>query len=131
VILNSVQALRSVFLRPETEAASFVENTSERITRIWDAIQSNLPATILQSNFVLPYERFFGNFDQKVPQSLYATVAALNSHIAENARSRGSVLLCDVESIASWLGRQQWFEDRFWDSAKNLCALDCQPPRRR
>jgi FkbH-like protein len=125
VLLNSVQALRAVFLRPETDPASFVDITSDRIMRIWDAIHANIPATILQSNFVLPYERFFGNFDQKVPQSLYATVTTLNSRIAENSRSRGSVLLCDVESVASWLGRQQWFEDRFWDSAKFLCALDC------
>jgi FkbH-like protein len=127
VLLNSVQALRSTFLRPGTDTATFVDATSHRITRIWDAIQANIPATILQSNFVLSYERFFGNFDQKVPQSLYATVAALNFRIAENSRTRGSVLLCDVESVASWLGRRQWFEDRFWDSAKYFCALDCLP----
>jgi len=127
VVLNCVQALRAAFLRPETDAASFVDATSKRIARIWEAIQTTTPATIIQSNFVLPYERFFGNFDQKIPQSLYATVAALNSRIAENSRSRGSVLLCDVESVASWLGRRQWFEDRFWDSAKYFCALDCLP----
>jgi len=127
VLLNCVQALRADFLRPKTNAASYVHTTSERIARIWAAIQANIPATIIQSNFVLPYERFFGNFDQKIPQSLYATVAALNSRIAENSRSRGSVLLCDVESVASWLGRRQWFEDRFWDSAKYFCALDCLP----
>jgi FkbH-like protein len=127
VVLNCVQALRAVFLRPETDAASFVDATSKRIARIWEAIQTNIPATIIQSNFVLPYERFFGNFDQKVPESLSATVAAVNSRIAQEARSRGSVLLCDVESVASWLGRQQWFEDRFWDSAKYFCAVDCLP----
>src|SRR5882724_5797509 len=127
VLLNCVQALRAGFLRPETDAALFVDATSERVARIWAAIQSNIPATIIQCNFVLPYERFFGNFDQKIPQSLYATVAALNSRIGENSRSRGSVLLCDVESVASWLGRRQWFEDRFWDSAKYFCALDCLP----
>jgi len=127
MVLNCVQALRAVFLRPETDAVSFVDATSKRIARIWEAIQTNIPATIIQSNFVLPYERFFGNFDQKVPESLSATVAAVNSRIAQEARSRGSVLLCDVESVASWLGRQQWFEDRFWDSAKYFCALDCLP----
>src|SRR5258708_33863422 len=89
VLLNCVQALRADFLRPETNPAAFVDTTSERIARIWAAIQANIPATLIQSNFVLPYERFFGNFDQKVPQSLYATVAALNSRIAENSRSRG------------------------------------------
>src|SRR3982074_1740983 len=86
VLLNCVQALRADFLRPETNAAGFVDTTSERIANIWAGIQANIPATIIQSNFVLPYERFFGNFDQKIPQSLYATVAALNSRIAENSR---------------------------------------------
>jgi FkbH-like protein len=127
VVLNCVQALRAVYLRPETDAASFVEATSKRIARIWDAIQGNMPATIIQGNLVLPYERLFGNFDQKVPESLYATAVAVNSRVVQEARSRGSVLLCDVESVASWLGRQQWFEDRFWDSAKYFCALDCLP----
>src|SRR5450432_889783 len=127
VLLNSAQALRADFLRPGTNTAAYVDSASQRIVRIWEALQSNIPATLIQCNLVLPYERFFGNFDQKMPESLYATVAALNSRIAESARSRGSVLLCDVESIASWLGRRQWFEDRFWDSAKYFCALDCLP----
>ena len=127
VLLNSVQALRAEFLRPETNPASFASATSDRIVRIWEAIQVNLPATVIQSNFVLPYEKFFGNFDQKVPESLYATVATLNLRIAESARSRNSVLLLDVENTASWLGRRHWFEDRFWDSAKYFCALECLP----
>ena len=127
VVLNCVQALRASFLQPGTDTATFVETTSRRITRIWDAIQSIIPATIIQSNFVLPYERIFGNFDLKTPQSWYATVAALNAHVAENAHPLGGVLLCDTESVASWLGRQHWFEERFWDSAKYFCALDCLP----
>ena len=127
VVLNCVQALRASFLQPGTDTATFVETTSRRITRIWDAIQSIIPATIIQSNFVLPYERIFGNFDLKTPQSWYATVAALNTQVADNARPLGGVLLCDTESVASWLGRQHWFEERFWDSAKYFCALDCLP----
>jgi FkbH-like protein len=127
VILNAVQALRAAFLRPDADPATFLQATAGRILRIWDAIHANLPATVLQSNFVLPYERFFGNFDQKVPESLYGTVATLNARIAESARTRGSVLLCDIESVASWQGRRLWFEDRFWDSAKYFCALDCLP----
>ena len=127
VLLPCVQALRANFLRPQANASAVLDETLNRMTRVWDAIHSTLPATLIQSNFVLPYERFFGNFDQKVPASFYATVAALNSRIAENARQRGSVLINDVESVASWLGRRQWFEDRFWDSAKYFCSLECLP----
>ncbi len=127
VILNSVQALRANFLRSETAPQTFVEETLSRTTRIWDAIHGALPATILQSNFVMPYERFFGNFDLSVPESLYATVGRLNAQVAVATRTRQSVLLNDMEGVASWLGRRVWFEDRFWDSAKYFCALECLP----
>jgi FkbH-like protein len=127
VLLNCVQALRANFLRPQTDVASFGTHTADRMKAVWDAVQANVPATLIQSNFVLPYERFFGNFDQKTPESFYAVVSALNARIAENARQRGSVLINDVESVASWLGRRYWFEDRFWDSAKYFCALECLP----
>jgi FkbH-like protein len=127
VLLNCVQALRASFLRPQTDTALFVTHTADRMKAVWDAVQANVPATLIQSNFVLPYERFFGNFDQKTAESFYAVVGALNARIAENARQRGSVLINDVESVASWLGRRYWFEERFWDSAKYFCALECLP----
>ena len=127
VILNSVQALRAIFLRRPADSVSFVEETAARATKLWDAIHANLPATLIQSTFVLPYERFFGNFDLKATESFYATVGELNRRIAEAARSRGSVLINDVESVASWLGRRFWFEERFWDSAKYFCALESLP----
>ncbi len=127
ILLNCVQGLRAGFLRPQVDTSTFAEQAADRMKSIWETIQSNIPATVIQSNFVLPYERFFGNFDHKVPESFYATVAALNSRITQNARKYGSVLINDVESVASWLGRRYWFEDRFWDSAKYFCALECLP----
>jgi len=127
VILNSVQALRANFARRPRDAAAFVDETATKIVRIWDTIQSRSSAIVIQSNFVLPYERCFGNFDQKVPQSFYSVVLALNSRIADAARERGSVLINDVESIASWVGRSRWFDDRFWDSAKLFCSTENLP----
>jgi len=127
VVLNSVQALRANFLKRPGNSVSFAEETIARMTKIWDVIHSRLTATLIQSNFVLPYERFFGNFDHKTPESFYATVGAINAKLMEASRSRGSVLVNDVESVASWLGRRFWFEERFWDSAKYFCALECLP----
>jgi FkbH-like protein len=126
-ILNSVQALRANFARRSRDAAAFVDQTAAKIVGIWDAIQSRSSAVVIQSNFVLPYERYFGNFDQKVPASFYSVVSALNSRIADAARERGSVLINDVESIASWVGRSRWFDDRFWDSAKLFCSTENLP----
>ena len=127
IVLNAVQALRTNFLRCPDDATEFARQTAEKMVRVWETIQSHCTATVIQSNFVLPYERFFGNFDHKVPQSFYATVLALNAQIAENARRRSGVLINDVEGIASWIGRRNWFDDRFWDMAKSFCTLDCLP----
>jgi len=127
VILNAVQALRARFERRDRDAGSFFEAEVQRIKGVWDAIQSRSKATLIQSNFVMPYERHFGNFDQKVPDSFSSGVASLNHQIKALAQERPGVLIVDVDSIASWVGRRQWFDDRFWDLAKSLCAPENLP----
>jgi|SRR5579863_5132827 FkbH-like protein len=127
VLLNSVQALRAKFARRTGDASTFFEEQARTIVGIWDAVKTHSTATLVQSNFVLPYERYFGNFDQKVPGSFPSVVARLNAHIGQEARSRSSVLINDVESVASWVGRRQWFDDRFWDLAKSFCAVENLP----
>jgi FkbH-like protein len=124
VILNAVQALRSNYAHRQGDASAFVTETADRMVRVWDTLRLHSAATIIQSNFALPYERFFGNFDQKVPESFYSVVLTLNAHLAETARERRGVLINDVEAVASWVGRQHWFDDRWWDLAKYPCAVD-------
>jgi FkbH-like protein len=127
LILNSVRALRAAFSRRTTEGLAFVDEIAAKINGIWTVIQSHTAASILQSTFVLPYERHFGNFDQKVVGSFYAFVSALNARIAAMAREDGSVLINDVDFVASWVGRENWFDDRLWDMAKLPCAIEQLP----
>jgi predicted enzyme involved in methoxymalonyl-ACP biosynthesis len=103
VLLNSVQALRGRFAKRAGDASAFLEQEAAGIVRIWDALQSHSKATLIQSNFVMPYERYFGNFDQKVPASFSSVVSSLNAHIAQQARSRAGVLVNDVATgSAPW-----------------------------
>jgi len=127
VILNSVQALRASFGKRAVDAVAFSEEKASSIAKIWDAIQRHSTATIVQSNFVLPYERYFGNFDQKVAGAFSSVVGSINRAIAEQARGRSGVLINDEEAVASWEGRRQWFDDRLWDMAKAFCGLDAMP----
>jgi FkbH-like protein len=127
VVLNCIQALRAGFAKRKTDAAAFAEEQSKSISAVWDAIQGHLPATILQSNFVLPYERHFGNFDHKVVGAFHTVTVSLNTFIDREARLRPNVLVNDVEAVASWIGRRYWFDDRLWDLAKAFCALENLP----
>jgi len=127
VLLHSTQALRAAFSKRSGSAALFLEEKSQELLGVWDALRVHSKATILQSTFVTPVERFWGNLDRSLPESLLCVVAALNSRLAEQARSRSGVLINDVETLASWIGRKQWFDDRFWDLAKSFCALEHMP----
>ena len=120
-IANCTQALRARYYQHG------IEPELERIERIWDALGKHAGCRIVQCNFALPYERPFGQFDLKAGNSVYSAARTLNSRIAERAAQKANVLLCDVESIASYVGRRDWFDDRLWDMSKTFCNLEHLP----
>jgi FkbH-like protein len=127
VILNAVQALRSRFGRRSGDTESFVKENLDTVTGVWDVLRSHCSAPVIQSNFAMPYERTFGNYDLKMSQSFYAAVARLNVEIASASQQRAQVLINDIDALASWIGRRVWFDDRLWDLSKYLCAVDHLP----
>jgi len=127
LLLNCLQSLRAAYYRRPRTGEEFLAATKQRLSATWDAIQANSSALLVQFNFVLPFERHFGNYDHKVPGSLYTVTAELNRFIATQAQSRTNFLVCDVEALASWMGRKHWFDERLWDLAKSFCALENVP----
>lgn len=127
LVLNATQALRAAFTRRRGSTAEFLADSLSRVMRVWDAIQANCRAVVMQSTFALPAERFFGNFDLKVPDSFSSITHELNAGIVNAARARNGVLLHDVEYVASWVGRNRFFDDRFWDMWKSFCSLEVLP----
>jgi FkbH-like protein len=126
VLLNSTQALRPVFFGAGA-GSDLVGDVEARIVRVWDAIRGRTAALIIQSNYVMPYERLFGNYDRKQTGSWYDSVSEINRRIVLAARERNNVLVNDVDAIASWYGRRSWFDERFWDLAKSFCAVEHLP----
>jgi FkbH-like protein len=126
-LLNSTQALRVQYYGRTESASEFLQQIVAQLERIWSAIQARSTALILQSNYVLPLERLFGNFDQKVADSLYSVTAAVNVQIVERARTHAGVFVNDIEAVASWVGRRTWFDERLWFLAKTFCAVDHLP----
>lgn len=127
VILNAVQSLRDKFYDRKTGAEVFLQQAKQRLTGVWDAVKKHSTARILQSNYVLPVESTFGNYDLKVPFSLRSVVEELNHFLVLESRSRSHVLVSDVEALASWAGRSAWFDERLWTVGKSFCALDQLP----
>jgi FkbH-like protein len=125
VLANCSQALRGRYY--QHSGPGFADAAAESAFRIWDAIKSHCPARIIQCNYVPPLERQFGHYDLKVAHSLYSSVIALNQAIAAGAKTRGNVLICDVDSIASNVGRNHWYDERLWCLTKAFCNLEYLP----
>jgi FkbH-like protein len=126
VLINSTQSLRASFSRLSADS-EMVDEAEKRIAGVWAAIRSNMDALIIQSTYAMPYERLFGNYDLKHKESWSNFVAEINRRIVVRAREFNNVLLNDVDGLASWVGRRTWFDERFWDLSKSLCAIEYLP----
>ena len=124
LILQATQALRVAFHQRSGSVKDFVQSTVEQTLQIWNALKSRTSAAIIQSTYVLPYERLFGNFDGIAGESLSDAVRQINAQLTRAASLHPGVLINDLDALASWVGRKTWFDDRFWDSSKSFCALD-------
>lgn len=128
LVANSIQAFRHNWYRARENSLDFARAAANRIQSIWAAVRAHSTASIIQFNLAAPYERLFGNYDWRASEwSLAAAAAEWNRQIAEAARSNSNVLLCDIDVIASWVGRSRWFDERLWNMAKTFCAPEVMP----
>jgi FkbH-like protein len=127
VILPSQNALRLRYYERAGDRAAMPAEVAGLSSNLWQTLKARTDALVIQGNYVLPYERTFGHFEQKVPDSLHALTAATNLRLAELARGQDHVMIADVEGIASDVGRRNFGDERLWVVAKSFCALEHLP----
>ena len=125
-ILNAAEHLKKRFYETD-DRAGFSESIVARVINLWKVLKQNSKATIIQSNYVVPVERIFGNYEAKVAASLGSVVNDINHALAEESRQASNVLLCDVDYIAAAVGRPAWLDERLWCLGKAPCALKYLP----
>ena len=125
-ILTAAHKLKSK-LYTTTDRSSFAESAVQRMTDLWTALKQNCGATIIQSNYVVPSERAFGNYEVKMEHSVGAIFADINHRLASESRAHKNVLMCDVDFLAAEIGRANWVDERLWSMAKTFCKPDHLP----
>ena len=126
VILLSSEKLKA-HLYASGDRRSFADETVGRLENLWSAFRAQSQATIIQSTFVLPSERAFGNYELKVADSVGSIFTEINYRLSVKAREAKNVLLNDVDFIAASVGRTEWFDARMWNMAKTPCRLEHLP----
>jgi FkbH-like protein len=126
VILLSSEKLKAR-LYASGDRRTFADETVGRLENLWGAFRAHSQATIVQSTFVLPSERAFGNYELKVAHSVGSIFSEINYRLAVKARDAKNVLLNDVDFLAASVGRTQWLDARMWNMAKTPCRLEHVP----
>lgn len=94
----------------EEEIEKKIDNQLKYFESIWSNIEKNLPgAYILQSNIVLPLESALGNLEANYSFSSRSYLNRINLELINNKGK--SVTLVDIESLASYIGKKQWFDE--------------------
>jgi FkbH-like protein len=128
LILECCQALRGHYYGSKAGTAALLDEKSGRARERWDKVKDKCPnSVILQSNWVLPFERPFGNYGRKVPGTFLGVVESLNRQLIEASNARRDVFIVDFDSIASYVGKKAWFDERLWALYKYPCALEYFP----
>jgi FkbH-like protein len=126
VILVNSEKLKSRFYE-SGDRAGFADATIDRLENLWTTFRQHSKATVIQSNYVLPSERAFGNYEIKVADSMGSVFAEINYRLGVKTREAKNVLLCDIDFLAASVGRGQWFDARLWNLAKCPCRTDYLP----
>lgn len=112
IILSDYRSIKNLpeVLADEKTVDEWVDSYANKIASLWDKIEMKLPGChILQSNYVLPFERELGNLETNYYFSKQNVFKLLNIELIKNRRSY--VTIVDVEYLASYIGREKWYDE--------------------
>jgi len=96
----------------EQEFRKHVEAEIGRYRQIWESIERNLSAQIIQNNFELPPFAVLGNLDAVSLGGTSRFFLALNAEFAAAAARNPRLLVQDIHGISARIGLSRWFD---WD----------------
>lgn len=101
--------------RPPVDASaadlqSCVEAELCRYQQVWQSIEKNLPAQIIQNNFELPPYAILGNLDPVSAGGASRFFFELNSAFARSAEADPRLILHDLAGISARIGLNHWFD---------------------
>jgi FkbH-like protein len=111
-------------LSPEEDVTAELE----RWTSLWTLAAEHSLAGIVQTTFALPPEDAFGHLAGKLAGSRYRMIQSLNARLGDHAAAcTHPVFLLDCDRLSALIGKERWFDPRFWHLSKNAVAPDCLP----
>ena len=94
-------------LEAEAEVENRVRREMARFTSLWEKIQTDLGALIIQNNFDLPHLRPLGNLEASESFGRVNFILRLNAEFARYARTHSRFLINDIHYLSAQVGQRQ------------------------
>jgi len=102
-----------------------VENEVARWTQLWKTVQDRCGARVIQHNFAIDTDLPMGHLGSRLPGSRYMMVQRLNQRLGDAAGANVSIV--DCERLAGTIGKNRWFDPKYWHLSKQAVSLDALP----
>lgn len=107
------------------DAAAEVDAEVERWTTLWSLLRERLSCLVMQHAFAVNDLAPFGHLAARLPGARSTMVQRLNLALCDAAG--GAVALVDCERLAGLVGKEVWFDPRYWNSSKLAVGLAALP----
>jgi FkbH-like protein len=99
-----------------------VQDSVDRFVSLWDFLQQNSSAYIVQNNADIVTERIFGNYEGTVSWGRSNLLRRFNIILSQCVKS--GVTIFDQDYISSLYGKRFWYDERYWYHSKHAFSLD-------
>lgn len=101
-------------MEPEAEVEERVRQEVAKFAGLWQKIQSELGALIIQNNFDLPCLRQLGNLEATESYGRVNFLMRLNAEFAAYARQHPQLVINDIHYLSAQLGLGEWQGRTYW-----------------
>jgi FkbH-like protein len=107
------------------KADEAVEAEVNRWTTLWKTIRERSKARVIQHNFALDTVVPMGHLSSRLPGSRYFMTQRVNQRLGELAGAEVSIV--DCERLAATIGKNRWFDPKYWNLSKQAVSLEALP----
>lgn len=109
-------------LESERNVENLLSDTCKIYENYWEKLSKINDCQILQSNFIIPPEKLYGNLEKSLPYSQTSFLDRLNERL--RTKKPANVTMVDLDLVASNLGKWNWFDDAAYFLTKTGLRMD-------